>query len=118
MDRTDRIKAFRMRMDGSSWDEIGDELGYEPSTVYNDLRNCMKRPPRQPNIRFPGLRRYVMEECGGSISVLADRCGLSVNSLYASLGNGHKTNPSFDIIRAITSTTGKTYEELFEEEDA
>ena len=111
MTRQERLEAFTRRLDGATWEEIASSLGYAPKTVRDDIHRCITAMPRRPNIRYPGLRRYVEEECGGSVRQLARRCGVKEAVLYYSLSDGV---PSRDTVQAILSATGKTYEELFD----
>lgn len=111
MTRQERLEAFTRRIDGATWEEIGAALGYAPTTVWKDLHNCITTMPRRPNIRYPGLRRYVEEECGGSVRQLARRCGVKEAVLYYSLSEGV---PNRDTVQAILSATGRPYEELFD----
>ena len=111
MTRQERLEAFTRRIDGATWEEIGAALGYAPTTVWKDLHNCITAMPRRPNIRYPGLRRYVEEECGGSVRQLARRCGVKEAVLYYSLSDGV---PNRDTVQAILSATGRPYEELFD----
>lgn len=110
MTREERFDAFRRRLDGATWEEIGAALGYAPQTVRDDLRRCVTAMPRRPNIRYPGLRRYVEEFCGGSVRQLSRLCGVKEAVLYYSLSAG---TPSSATIQAILAATGKTHEELF-----
>ena len=112
MTRNDRLAAFCMRLDGAAWEEIGQELGYAPKTVRDDLHRCITAMPKRPNIRYEGLRRYVEEHCGGSVRQLARLCGVKEASLYYSLSAG---TPSESTVRAILSATGKPYKELFDD---
>lgn len=112
MTREERLTAFRRRLDGETWEEIGQELGYAPKTVRDDLHRCITAMPRKPNIRYSGLRRYVEETCGGSVRQLSRLCGVKEAVLYYSLSAG---TPSESTIQAILSATGKTYKELFDD---
>ena len=114
MTRRERIDAFRLRLDGSSWEQIGSILGYSPRTVRDDLYHCIVRKPRQPNIKPAGLRRYVAEECGGSVRKLARETGVDENLLYRTLPTGQiPPETAAELVRA----TGRTYQELFGPEE-
>lgn len=113
MTRAERMEAFRRRLDGGTWEEIGAAMGYAPQTVRDDLHRCITALPRRPNIRYPGLRRYVEEQCGGSVRTLARRCGVKEAVLYYCLSVG---TPTDETIQSIISATGKPYEELFDHE--
>ena len=114
MTRRERIDAFRLRLDGSTWEQIGATLGYSPRTVRDDLYHCIVRKPRQPNIKPAGLRRYVVEVCGGSVRKLARETGVDENLLYRTLPTG-QIPP--DAREALVIATGRTYEDLFGQEE-
>lgn len=114
MTRRERIDAFRLRLDGSTWEAIGAILGYTARTVRDDIYNCIARRPRQPNIKFSGLRQYVVSECGGSVRKLAREAGVDENLLYRTLPTGQiPPETAAELVRA----TGRTYQELFGPEE-
>lgn len=114
MTNPDRRTAFALRLEGKSWEEIGQALGYCGSTVYADLTACIRQTPRQPNICYPALRAYVAEHCEGSVLRFSAACGVRVNTLYP-LFSG-KTAPRQPVIDAILRATGLPYEEAFRKE--
>lgn len=116
MTKQERMKAFEMRLDGSSWLEIADVLGYTATTVQCDLRSCLSAAPRQVNCVYPALRRVITERYGGSVRTFASACGLSTNSLYAVLPG--RSRPSVNMINAILKETGLCYEEAFRTEES
>ena len=114
MPRREQIDAFRLRLDGSTWEAIGAILGYSPRTVRDDLYHCIVRKPRQPNIKPAGLRRYVVEVCGGSVRKLARETGVDENLLYRTLPTGQiPPETAAELVRA----TGRPYQELFGPEE-
>lgn len=61
MTKHERLKAFEMRLDGSSWSKIGRELGYTSATIHKDLLGCVMTKPRQVNlmtVSLPGEDKY------------------------------------------------------------
>lgn len=114
MTKHERMEAFRLRLDGSSWEQIGVILGYTARTVRDDIYNCIARRPRQPNIKFAGLRRYVVEECGGSVRKLAREAGVDENLLYRTLPSGEIPPETKE---ALVKSTGRTRRELFGPEE-
>ena len=115
MTKQERLKAFEMRLDGSSWAEIADALGYTANTVQCDLKACMIAAPRQVNCVYPAIRRIITERYGGSVRSFASACGVSQNSMYAVLPG--KSRPNAYVIDAILKETGLHYEEAFRMED-
>lgn len=85
MTKHERLKAFEMRLDGSSWSEIGRELGYSSTAIHKDLLGCVMTKPRQVTCVYPAIRRIITEEYGGSVSAFADACGISYGAMYYTL---------------------------------
>jgi len=69
--RDERIRAFALRCDGATWEQIGRELHYEPNTVRTDLLNVVKRGSRIPAVLYPAVRRYLLRRHSGSINAFA-----------------------------------------------
>ena len=46
MTKSERIRAFELRLEGSGWEQIGREIGYTGETVKQDLRRCIQHTPR------------------------------------------------------------------------
>lgn len=111
MNREERIKAFTMRLDGFSWEDIGKEIGYEPSTVFCDVSRCIKKRRRPVSIVYPALREMCYQKFDGSLSNMAKALGLSESTLRSQM-NG-TCQPSGNTIRAILSVFGMTFEEAF-----
>lgn len=114
MTNEERRRAFALRLAGRSWAEIGRSLGYSGGCVRHDLLSCLDRGPRQPNIRYPVLRRYVMDHCDGSVKRLAQECGVSANTLYSVLRG--ISAPQKSLVDKLLYSTGLTYEQAFQEE--
>lgn len=110
MTRKERIRAFRMRVDGMLWEDIAAALGYSESTVRGDLYRCLKDRPREPKIPWCGLREYVKKYCQGSVKQLALQCGIKPNTLYYYCSVGKMPEASK---KAIAEATGRPYRELF-----
>ena len=117
MTQKDRLSAFRLRLKGLSYEQIGRQLGYDSHTVYLDLRNCLRGnwKPLKWKIRYPAICEYTEEECGGSMKALADRCGLSPNTLYNIFYSDQPPGPK--VTQALERVIGKPRAELFREED-
>lgn len=115
MTNQDRIRAFRMRLDGSSWVQIGRELNYTPQHIRQDLERICCRKPRQLACAYPVLRRVIAEDYGGSISAFADACGLSYGAMYYTLSG--TCTPSQERQKDICSVIGIPPEEAFRQEE-
>lgn len=116
MTRTERLRAFELRLDGSTWAKIAEEVGYTPQTVSADLHSCLASPPRMIRCCYPALRDVIAHRFDGSIRAFAHHCGLRENTVYYLL-SGRASSPNRDLIDAVLSATGLTYEEAFRRED-
>ena len=114
MTNTERRRAFALRLDGQSWEEIGGTLGYAGNTVYQDLRDCLACRPRRIRTVYPALGRIITERYGGSVRAFSLDCGVSPRAMYDILP-GRKALPPDDAEK-IRRTTGLTGAELFREE--
>ena len=114
MTNEERRRAFALRLDGMSWERIGKTLGYCGTTISNDLSLCLRRGPRRLAICYPALRRYVVEQCGGSVKQLSAACRLPYSTLKSVLAG--RQNPSKAVVDAILQATGLPYEAAFEKE--
>lgn len=111
MTRDERIKAFTMRIDGYSWDDISEAVGYERATVFTDLTRCIRKKRRPVPIVYPALRELCYQRFDGSISKMALSLGMSESTLRDQM-NG-TTQPSGNTIRSILSAFDLTFEQAF-----
>lgn len=116
MTRADRIKAFRMRIDGMSWADIGHQLGYDSSSVYRDIKNCISSPRCPSRIIYPALFKICVEQFDGSILQMSKELGISDSALRSCLFG--KSRPTARIIDAVRSRFGLTYESAFAKEES
>lgn len=115
MTRAERIKAFSMRLDGYSWQEIGKKLGYEPATVFGDISRCIHKKRWALPIAYPALREICARQFDGSISKMATAMGVSDSTLRNQL-NG-TCPPSGNTIRIVTEVFGLSFKEAFGQMD-
>lgn len=111
MTKQERMLAFSMRCDGYSYEEIGEQLSYEPRTISKDLHTVLEKSPRTPLIRYPAIREFVRVRCGGSIERFAERMRVSPHRLRRFLVHGDM--PTERMLDKITEATGLTREEAF-----
>lgn len=110
MTKDERIRAFAMRLEGAMWEDISEIIGYSPSTVREDLLDCIKRVPKQPNIPWPGLREYVNTHCQGNVKVLALTVGIKPSTMYSFCSTGKISEWAES---CICKATGMSAESLF-----
>lgn len=115
MTKQERLQAFEMRLDGSSWSEIGRALGYSSSNVQQDLKGCVLSKPRQINCVYPVIRRIIRDDYGGSIGAFADACGMTYPSMYYMLSGKCLVNPARQA--AISAVLGLPPAEVFAREE-
>ena len=111
MTREERIKAFSMRLDGCSWQEIGKKMGYEPATVFGDVSRCIHKKRRNLPIVYPALCEICVHQFDGSISKMATAMGVSDSTLRNQL-NG-TCPPSGNTIRIVTEVFGLSFKDAF-----
>lgn len=116
MTRTERLKAFEMRLDGASWAAIGTALGYDASSVRLDLNSCVTTPPKKTRCCYPALQAVVDRRFNGSTKAFAEYCGLGANTVYY-IFSGKTHNPQKHIVDAILLGSGLPYDEAFRMED-
>lgn len=112
MTRQDRLSAFQMRLNGKSWGQIADALGYEYTSVYLDMNRVLQRGVRRlMPVIYPRLREYIIQNCEGSTARFARRCGVSPNTMYCALSGAKPV--SAKTARTILRETGLTFEQAF-----
>lgn len=111
MTRDERIKAFTMRIDGYSWDDISEAVGYEASSVFADLTRCIRKKRRAVPIIYPAIREICYQCFDGSVYKMALSLGIS-ESTFREQMNG-TVQPSGNTIRSILSAFDLTFEQAF-----
>lgn len=83
MTNTQKMQAFEMRINGYTWDEIGEKLGYAGSSVRDGLTSCIRGATRKPACCiYPNLQKYIAENYSGSIPEFSEACGIGYAALY------------------------------------
>lgn len=115
MTRQERMKAFEMRLDGKSWDDIAAVLGYTTNNVRIDIIHCIRYTPRQITCVYPAIRQYITANCYGSAHQFARDCGVPYSTM-GNILNGRHT-PSLETATAILQATGLSVDEAFRQEE-
>jgi len=102
MTRLELLAAAALRLDGKSWEEIGERLGYAPSAVYANLRSRILFRKRSVPCVYPAISEVIARRCSGSINAFAARCGVSYSTMYAVLSGRASAERLQDIICAET----------------
>lgn len=111
MTRNDRIQAFRLRLDGLSWRQVGEVLGYDGRSVQRDVEQVVRRGQRRPKTPYAGFSSYIIRFCGGSIQEFARQCCLPYSTVYAVLTGDRAAGE--ETLERLLTVTGLTVEEAF-----
>jgi predicted transcriptional regulator len=108
--REERELAFAMRLDGKTWEEIAEAIGYDTESVRKDIERVLHRK-HYSRIIYPAIKDYIQRECNGSIYSFACRCNMSKSTMYSIICEGEK--PSRKSVAKILEETGLKYKEAF-----
>lgn len=111
MTKDDRVRAFSMRCDGMTWEQIGEALHYDGGSIAKDLRAALDAPKRAPHVRYPAISRFLEERCGCSIQIFSGMIGVSPHRLRRVLVYGDA--PSKSLRQKIAQATGLPESEIF-----
>lgn len=117
MTKEDKIKAFEMRLNGMTFQEIGDHFGVTRQYIESCFKPERKRKPINKNFKciYPGLKKWMVEN---NVSIMKMHDDLHPYSNHLTLYRNMKTEGllTIDKIKKILSYTGLTFEEAFGEE--
>lgn len=111
MTREERELAFEMRLDGETWEEIAEKLGYDAESVRQDMLRAINKRQRGNAVIYPAIADYIKVHCNGSIYIFACRCNMSKSTMYGIICEGEK--PSRKSASKILAETGLKYKEAF-----
>lgn len=109
MTNEQKVEAYRMRLDGATWQEVGDSLGVSKQAAWHALtphyctagsRSCI----------FPGIGRWMYEE-GMGYADIARRIGVPYSRVRDAL-IGY-AEPRIKFINQMLELTGLSYEAAF-----
>ena len=116
MTKEQLTKAFELRVDGLTYDEIAEHMGVSRQAVHEALHRAMDNGRVYAKCVYPGLRRWMIDH---NISrrqlALALRPGVKPGWLYYKLEGRFRL--SMGDVKAILKYTGMTFEEAFGEEE-
>ena len=92
MTKQERLRAFAMRLDGCSWSQLAQAVGYSSTTVHQDLLGCVMTRPRLVNGVYPVIRRIITDQYGGSVSAFAAALGMTQGAMYYTLSGKHEVS--------------------------
>ena len=111
MTQDERKIAAELLIDGFSLEDVGEQLGYTPENIKADLHKVLFERPREPQIVFPALKGWVIQNCERSIYQLHQLTGISKMRLYE-ICKG-RIPPYLEEREALVKLTGISAEELF-----
>ena len=115
MAREQKLKAYEMRLDGFTFQEIADYLGITRQAVHQGIPVKGETSPHcYKKIIYKNLRKYI-EQKEISLSKFAELCRISCPTLYRILCDG--SMPTKKTIDKILAATCMTYEEAFAREE-
>ena len=111
MNKADRLRAFALRCDGLTWEQIADELHYDAQTIAKDLQQVVEKMPHIPAVIYPAILAHIVDAHGGSVEQFAVALGVSPHRLRRVLVHGDE--PSESLQQKIAEAVGKPVEEVF-----
>lgn len=114
MKKDDIVKAFEMRLDGKTLEEIGQHFGVSRERIRQlFVKNAKSNTPRKiAKIVYPGLREWFQVNCM-SPKQMFDSTEIfpSVTTMYRALHGEREIK--LTEVKAIHDFTGLTFEEAF-----
>lgn len=111
MTKADRIRAFSLRCDGMTWEQIGQIMNYDPQTIAKDLHSVLEKMPRVPDLKSAALKAFLLQNCSGSVEKFAAMLGVSPYRLRRVIVYGDA--PGKNLRCKILEATGLTDKEVF-----
>lgn len=108
-----RVEAYRMRLEGKTFEEIGEHFGVSRQHIQQTLFFCKGPRGLDRSVKscvYPNIARWMMENRIG-ISKFSERCGMNQATLRLVLSV--RGNPRKGTIDKILRITGLSYEEAF-----
>lgn len=110
MTNEERVKMFRMRLEGATLQEIADKYGVTREWVRQLIPGIEGRGRKPKPAAYPALSEWLQDN-ELSRFAFGKMCGVSTCCI-GNILNG-KRDPSKDTIDAILKVTGLPYEEAF-----
>lgn len=105
MTRNELVKAFELRVDGLTWDEIGARLFFTGDHVKKSVRNALDGKGSFRVLKsaaYPQLAQYITARYRGNASSFAGAAKVSSNVILRALaGKSRLSGPSLEKIRRV-----------------
>lgn len=115
MTREDKIRAFVMRLDGMTYEEIGNMFGVTGDNVRKSLAEYARQRKGGFACIFPGIEKW-MKEHKYTVSRLGRELNIAPSRTWLANKLNGRTKFSMPEIKKILAFTGMTFEEAFGEE--
>lgn len=112
MTRDELMRAFEMRIDGMSFEQIGQKMSYSKNAIRQNLVACMRGGRGQA---YPELECLVMRDYDGNLARFARTCGIPYNALYVAMSG--RSRLSKNMVTRICAATGLTSKDVLREKD-
>ena len=117
MTKSEMAAAFALRMDGLTWNQIGEQLNYSAVFVRQRLVDVVMGINHQGNkihVVYPELNKVLEKECNGCVSIFTEKVGISREWGYKILTGKY---PMTDrTAQQIAATFDLTLREVFQRE--
>lgn len=116
MTREEKIKAFEMRMDGATLQQIGNEFGVTREYIRQVL-TCNPRKPKEFRCIFPGLKEWMTKNEMSCVKFALESKIFKTGYVAWEKFTGVRMLKMPEI-KAILAYTGMTFEEAFGREES
>lgn len=111
MTKEEMIRAYAMRLDGASWEDIGKALQYAGVSVYCTLLASIQSKPRQGTVIYPVLRELIETKYHGRITAFARDLGMPESTTRSILKG--IAQPGKPFLTALEGKTGLSADQAF-----
>lgn len=112
MTKEEMIRAYAMRLDGESWEEIGKALKYAGVSVYCTLLASIQSKPRQGTVIYPVLRELIETKYHGRINEFVRDLEMPESTTRNILKG--ISQPSRQFLTALEGKTGLSADQAFQ----
>lgn len=112
MTKEEMIRAYAMRLNGASWEDIGKALKYAGVSVYCTLLASIQSKPRQGTVIYPVLRELIETKYHGRITEFVRDIGMPESTTRNILKG--IAQPSEPFLRAVENKTGLSAQQAFQ----
>ena len=111
MSNEEKLRAFALRLEGKTWEEIGEIMHYTKQSVHQALYSVLSGGERSTLVAYPEIREYITRRHGGSVAAFATEMQMSASYVRRVLFCGER--PSEKLVKNVTAALGVSEEEAF-----